>query len=230
MLHCSMKASQWVKQVRSDRRAGIGYPGRMAPAQHPAIVVLAGGEGRRIGGGKPLRRLGGETLIGRALARARLWSDAVAIAVRESSGGYPAKVPLLVDDPEIDGPLAGIASALRHAAAIGRESVLTLPCDTPFLPGDLPERLEAAIGAAGAALAASGGALHPTCALWRSEAASSLDAYLAGGGRSIRGFAGCIGYGTAEWSAEPVDPFFNINAPADLELAEAWLGKRAIAS
>ena len=44
------------------------------------IVILAGGAGRRIGGGKPLRMLGGVTLLDRALAIARAWSDEVLVA------------------------------------------------------------------------------------------------------------------------------------------------------
>jgi molybdopterin-guanine dinucleotide biosynthesis protein A len=44
------------------------------------IVILAGGEGRRIGGGKPMRMLGGETLLDRALAIGRRWSDDVLVA------------------------------------------------------------------------------------------------------------------------------------------------------
>ncbi|MEA3012089.1 MAG: molybdenum cofactor guanylyltransferase [Sphingomonadales bacterium] len=171
------------------------------------IVILAGGEGRRIGGGKPMRRLAGETLIDRALRRARTWSDEVLVAARE--GGD------LEDDPEVEGPLGGVAAAL----ALGGD-VLTIPCDMPFLPDDLPARL--ASGKA-AALAASGGHLHPVCALWTAEAATGLPAYLATGRRSLKGFAEAVGYEAAEWPVEPYDPFFNINDEADLARAEALL-------
>ena len=189
----------------------------------PAIVLLAGGVGRRIGGGKPRRRLGGEALIEHVLAHARLWSDAVAVVVRPAAGEVAAEATILFDDPGIEGPLGGLATALRHAAAIGRQTVLTLPCDTPFLPGDLPKRLASALGEHGAALAASGDILHPTCALWRTEAEELLPRYLDSGRRSLRGFAEHVGHGIAEWPAEPIDPFFNINDAADLEQAEAWL-------
>ena len=47
------------------------------------MVILAGGEGSRIGGGKPLMRLAGERLIDRALRTARGWSDLIAVAVRD---------------------------------------------------------------------------------------------------------------------------------------------------
>ena len=87
------------------------------------IVILAGGEGRRIGGGKPARLLGGQSLIDRAIARAWSWSVPVLVAARE--GGD------IGDDPAVEGPLGGVAAAL----ALGGD-VLTIPCDMPFLPDD----------------------------------------------------------------------------------------------
>lgn len=174
------------------------------------IVILAGGEGRRIGGGKPQRRLGGETLLDRALRRARAWSDEVLVAAR--AGGD------IRDDPAIEGPLGGVAAAL----ALGGD-VLTIACDMPFLPADLPARLtsEAAV-----TVAASGGRLHPVCALWKAECRDALPAYLATGRRSLTGFAEAAGYAAVEWPAEPLDPFFNINDEADLTRAEALLRSR----
>jgi molybdopterin-guanine dinucleotide biosynthesis protein A len=171
------------------------------------IVILAGGEGRRIGGGKPQRLLGGETLLDRALRRARRWSDEVLVAARE--GGD------IQDDPAIEGPLGGVAAAL----ALGGD-VLTIPCDMPFLPDDLPEWL---FSNAVVTLAASGGRLHPVCALWRAEARDALPAYLATGQRSLTGFAEAAGYWAVDWQVEPFDLFFNINDEADLARAEEIL-------
>jgi molybdenum cofactor guanylyltransferase len=174
------------------------------------IVILAGGEGRRIGGGKPQRLLGGETLLDRALRRARCWSDDVLVAAR--AGGD------LADDPAIEGPLGGVAAAL----ALGGD-VLTIPCDMPFLPDDLPTRLASE---ALATVAASGGQLHPVCALWKAGARAALPAWLATGRRSLTGFAEAVGYRAVEWPTEPFDPFFNVNDEADLARAEALLRSR----
>ena len=174
------------------------------------IVILAGGEGRRIGGAKPLRMLGGRSLIDRALERARCWSDMVLVAARE--GGD------ICDDPAVEGPLGGVAAAL----ALGGD-VLTIPCDMPFLPDDLPARL---VGGMAATMAASGGHLHPVCSLWKAEAAAGLPAYLATGRRSLKGFAQAVGHEAVEWAVEPYDPFFNINDEADLARAEALLRSR----
>jgi molybdopterin-guanine dinucleotide biosynthesis protein A len=174
------------------------------------IVILAGGEGRRIGGGKPQRLLGGETLLDRALRRARSWSEEVLVAARE--GGE------INDDPAIEGPLGGVAAAL---AAGG--DMLTIACDMPFLPDDLAARLQSD---ATVTAAASGGHLHPVCALWKAKAREALPAYLATGRRSLIGFAEAAGYGAVEWPTEPFDPFFNINDEADLARAEALLRSR----
>jgi molybdopterin-guanine dinucleotide biosynthesis protein A len=167
------------------------------------ILILAGGQGRRIGGGKPGRRLGGVTLLDRALGLARSWSDDVSVASGES------------DAPGIAGPLGGVAAALVRGG-----DLLTIPCDMPFLPEDLPERLHSKETAT---IATSGGRLHPVCALWRARAIAGLADYVASGRRSLRGFAEAVGYETVAWDAEPVDPFFNVNDEADLARAEALL-------
>lgn len=179
----------------------------------PMILILAGGEGRRIGGEKPRRRLDGETLLDRAIAYARRYSDLVAISVR--AGGRSSDLPLIVDDPEIEGPLGGLAAGLRFAQREGREFLFTLPCDMPFLPDDMLARLEGALGHASAAVASSNGHLHPVCALWRSAAATELRPYLVSGRRSLKGFAETAGCVSVEWSDES-DPFFNINTERDL--------------
>jgi len=171
------------------------------------IVILAGGAGRRIDGGKPSRLLGGETLLDRALGIARRWSDEVLVADGNT------------DAPGIEGPLGGVAAAL----ALGGD-ILTIPCDMPFLPADLPERLN--VRGEAAVLAESGGRLHPICALWRARAADGLAAYAASGRRSLHGFAEAVGYASVSWGTDPIDPFFNINDEADLARAEALLADR----
>jgi molybdopterin-guanine dinucleotide biosynthesis protein A len=170
------------------------------------IVILAGGEGRRIGGGKSQRLLGGRSLLDRALEIASGWSDQILVADGST------------DAPGIEGPLGGLAGAL----ALG--DVLSIPCDMPFLPGDLPERLGQT--SESAALAQSGGRLHPVCALWRARALEGLAAYVASGRRSLRGFAEAVGYEAVQWDTDPIDPFFNINDADDLAQAEALLKSR----
>jgi molybdopterin-guanine dinucleotide biosynthesis protein A len=182
----------------------------------PAVLILAGGEGNRIGGGKPLQSLAGLTLLDRALESARRWSDAIGIAVRDAAQAGDVDVPVFIDPPGVEGPLGGLASAPR----LGRPTVLTIPCDMPFLPDDLPARLAAALPGHGAALAASGGHVHPVCGLWCADALARLPTYAASGRRSLIGFAESVGYAAVEW---PGDPFFNVNSQEELAAAEARL-------
>jgi molybdopterin-guanine dinucleotide biosynthesis protein A len=186
-----------------------------------AVVVLAGGEGKRIGGGKPLKTFRGERLIDRAVRLARSWSDSVAIAIRDRSQVGPVSAELILDE-DVPGPLGGLISGMKFASAEGRSFVLIIPADMPFLPAGLLDRLRQAIGDKGCALAESGGQLHPVCGLWQSNAVGPVLDYAASGRRSLKGLAAAIGFVAVEWPTEPVDPFFNINTSEDL--AEAARG------
>jgi molybdenum cofactor guanylyltransferase len=183
----------------------------------PLVVILAGGEGRRIGGAKPLRTLGGERLIDRAAGLAGLWSDDVRVALRTPGQLGRSKLPVLLDEPTIMGPLAGLFTALRACAEAGRGTLLTIPCDAPFLPHDLLDGLNCALGKNLVAVATSGSVSHPTCALWRCEALQQLPTYLQTGRRSLIGFAKALGFATAAWDEAY---FCNINCPEDLQKAE----------
>ena len=122
--------------------------------------------------------LGGETLLDRALGIARGWSDDV---LRSRDGRRR-------DAPGIEGPLR---RRRRPRSRLGGD-VLTIPCDMPFLPADLPERLGRRRTTSRGA-GESGGRLHPVCALWRA-ARSRAAAYTASGRRSLHGFAEAVGY------------------------------------
>lgn len=187
-------------------------------------VVLAGGEGRRMGGAKPLRRLAGVRLIDHALQIARGYAEASVVTVRDPAQvGSVDDAALILDAPDIPGPLGGLASALRLARAQGADRVLAIPCDAPRLPPDLYERLEMALDTdarALAAVASSGGRPHPVCALWSVEAAPRLRPFVASGRTSLKGFAAEIGYTLAEWSIAGGDPFTNANTPEDLATLE----------
>lgn len=183
-----------------------------------ASVVLAGGQGTRIGGRKALQPWAGATLIAHALAQARGYAPIVAVAVRSADQlEGVSQVELLVDDPTIPGPLAGLASALAFAGRVGATAVLTLPCDTPLLPADLAERLSSGLDERRpVAMAQSGGRWHPTCAVWRAGLASRIAPYLATGKSSLYGFAQFVGCRIIDWSDNAPDPFANANTLDDL--------------
>lgn len=190
------------------------------------VVILAGGQGRRIGGGKPERLLGGERLIDRAIAKARQWSDHVAVAPGKCFAETIVFVPQVTDQEGV-GPIAGLLAGVRHARSQGLADVLTIACDTPFLPPDLAVRLaDGRPDNCAAAIPQAGAQLHPSCGLWNSSIEDSVLAYIAEGRRSLIGLAERIGYEPVLWSVVDGDPFFNVNTPDDLARAEELLRSR----
>jgi len=185
-------------------------------------AILAGGAGQRIGGSKPGRRLAGVSLLTHALAAAQGWGTPRVLVLRDPAQVGDIHDPVILDDPDIPGPLGGLASALAWADLNDADRVLTIPCDMPFLPDDLLGRLDQALTAdAGVAVAASGGRLHPICALWRTTALPVLVQRAGEGQLSLNGLSEAAGRVLVDWSIDPRDPFLNINTPDDLDRAEA---------
>ncbi|MFO1184949.1 MAG: molybdenum cofactor guanylyltransferase MobA [Bauldia sp.] len=190
-------------------------------------VLLAGGEGRRLGGGdKGLRPLAGRPLIEHV--RRRLAPQVGAMVL--SANGDPRRfaafaLPVVADaGAGSQGPLAGLLAGLRwaRANAPGARFLASAACDTPFLPTDLVARLKAASGKQRVALAASRGTVHPVFGLWPVALADRLEGWLAGEeGRSVQAFARAVGYVEVAFADGPGgDPFFNVNTPEDLQAAE----------
>lgn len=188
------------------------------------VAVLAGGAGRRMGGDKPRRRLNGLRLLDHALNKAHALAGPVILVVRDPAQADGFAETIVLDAPDIDGPLAGLLAALVWAADAGFDQVLTLACDMPRVPGDLLSRLQSALTAeSDVAVAASGGRLHPVCALWRTTAVPVLRRRADEGRLSLQGLSEAVGRVIVDWPAEDDDAFVNINTIDDLALAEAAL-------
>jgi molybdopterin-guanine dinucleotide biosynthesis protein A len=191
-------------------------------------LVLAGGLARRMGGGDKARiRIGGRTILERVLARVKPQCTAVIL----NANGDPARfadtgLPVVPDTvPDFAGPLAGILAGLDWAAAHVAEvaDVVSVPGDCPFLPSDLVARLSAARRAAGLPLACarSGEWRHPVVGLWPVALRNDLRAALVEEGlHKIEAWTARHGVAIADWPATPIDPFFNVNTPADAAEAE----------
>jgi molybdopterin-guanine dinucleotide biosynthesis protein A len=125
-------------------------------------VILAGGEGRRLGGvDKGLQELRGRPMVQWVLERLAPQVDTVLISANRNLQRYAAfGCPVLPDRiPDFAGPLAGLHAALTQAAT---PLVATVPCDSPFLPADLVARLHAALMADQAELAVARAGTGPS--------------------------------------------------------------------
>ena len=191
----------------------------------PVGLVLAGGLARRMGGGdKALIRIGNETILERALARLKPQTNGIVL----NANGDPARfaafgLPVAADSvPDFAGPLAGILAGLDWAAANqpGSDYIVSVPGDCPFLPRDLVARLHAARIAENKPLACahSGDWRHPVVGLWPVALREDLrHAITVEDLRKIEVWTARHGVALADWPTEPVDPFFNVNTPEDVE-------------
>ena len=194
-------------------------------------LVLAGGLARRMGGGDKARlEIGGVTILDRVLAT--LSGQCTGIVI--NANGDPKRfadtgLEVIPDNvPGFAGPLAGILAGLDWLAAQdnGVAWMLSVPGDCPFLPDDLVERLHEARRKMGAgvplACARSGEWRHPVVGLWPLALRADLRKALVDEDlRKIEVWTARHGIAIADWPAEPVDPFFNVNTPEDAARAAA---------
>ena len=194
-----------------------------------AGVVLAGGRSTRMGFDKALAPLAGRPLVAHVAARLAPQVDALFLnANRDGTRFAELRCAIVADAaPNADGgPLAGVASALRHAQSLGAQWLATAPCDAPFLPLDLVARLAAAAGESGAPLAvvAIASGLEPMFALWSTALADEVATALAAGDGGPRGLMTRFGAAEARFDDVDAEAFANLNTPEEFAAAAARLG------
>lgn len=198
-------------------------------ANATVAVLLAGGQARRMGGGdKCLRPLAGRPILVRVIERigpqvSTMILNANGDPARFDAFGLPVVPDVLAG---FAGPLAGVLSGLDWAAAHrpAATHVLSVPTDAPFLPLDLVQRLSDAMRAEDAdmACAISDGRDHPVVGLWPVRLAGDLRrAMIEEEIRKVDAWTARYRLARADFTVDPVDPFFNANRPEDLRQAEA---------
>jgi molybdopterin molybdotransferase len=183
-------------------------------------LILAGGRGTRMGSvDKGLQPFRGATMVAAVMARLAPQVRRVAISANRNLDTYAALgVPVWPDSTgEFAGPLAGLEAGMRCCAA---PLLLTVPCDSPFLPLDLADRLLAGLQDNDIALAVTAdGQRHPVFCLVKTSLLPVLQAYLAGGGRKMDGWYGAAK--AAEVLFDDSTAFRNINTLDELRMHEA---------
>jgi molybdopterin-guanine dinucleotide biosynthesis protein A len=203
-----------------DRSSSTQHDDGTPRARAVTGVILAGGTGRRMGGvDKGLVALDGKPMVEHVLARLAPQVDAVLINANQNLDRYARLgVPVVPDAiPGFAGPLAGFSAGL---AAAMTEFVVTVPCDSPFLPHDLVARLMTDLVAhrADLAVARTFDRPHPVFALLRRRVSAHLASFLDGGGRKIDAWYATLAAVETAFDDE-ADAFRNINTGADLAAA-----------
>ncbi len=192
-------------------------------------LILAGGRGSRMGHvDKGLQPFRGSTMVAHVIARLAPQVAGIAINANQNREQYAAfGAPVWPDQRDgFAGPLAGLETGLSLCSS---EFLVTVPCDSPFLPDDLVTRLADALARDGADLALAetleaqpDGTLRvqaqPVFALVRRSALPTLSAYLAGGGRRMDGWYSDIRVVRVRF--DDASAFRNINTLHELQQYE----------
>jgi len=187
---------------------------------HLTGIILAGGLGRRMGGvDKGLQLLHGKPLVQWVIERLAPQVDEILVNANQNADDYARFGKRLVPDAigGSAGPLAGLHAGLWAASG---PLVVTVPCDSPYLPGDLVARLRTALEAQGAdvAVAKTGAQPHPVFSLVRGSVLPHLERFLSGGGRKFDAWYATLAVVEVSFDDE-ADAFCNINTLEELKNA-----------
>ena len=193
----------------------------MSAAAEPLGLVLCGGRSERMGRDKALLPWGGGDLLDHAIARLAAAVRDVAILCGPSARYAGRGLPLVPDLGVDEGPIAGLAAGLAHAA--GRP-VLLLAVDLPLVPVALLRALAEALPGHDAVVPVSPRGREPLCAAYGPACLAPIEARRAVGDRRMTAFWPDVR--VREWTGPEVarfgDPealFLNLNTDADLTRA-----------
>ena len=200
------------------------------PRDEITAVVLAGGKARRMGGeDKGLVEVAGRPMVAHTIDALRPQTAEVIVNANRNAGAYRTITGCRVIADTVGdfaGPLAGMASALEVSAT---RLLLTAPCDSPLVTGELGPRLHAAMIRDGAeiAVAHDGERMQPVFALLTRDLLPDLLAFLAAGERKIDTWYATRHAVTADFS-DILDTFLNVNTPQERDRLEQRLARRGM--
>ncbi len=198
-----------------------------------AGVILAGGRSRRMGGGfKALAPLGGKPLIRHVIDRLQPQVRSLVLSVEEHVLDFEVFGLPQVEDPSPGsrGPLGGLLSALANMEK-DCDWMLLIPCDAPFLPLELAERLlNCALDDDQAGCVIRYDAeVQPTFSLWHRRLLPRLEeAVLEAGMGGFKQFLRETPVAVLDWESSELSPFFNINDPDSLAEAARLLERAPV--
>ena len=196
--------------------------GSMGPMRVVAIV-LAAGEGRRMGGPKALLPAGDGTFLSRAchlFARPGIASVVAVLGAEaervRTAAGIPAEATVAVNQRWREGMLTSVWVGLDAAEALGAEAVLLHPVDNPFVaPATIDAVVVALVAGAEIAVPSHAGRRGHPAGFARSCWPALRAAPLAGGARTV------LAAQPGRVVHVPADPdcLVDVDTPGDLEAA-----------
>ena len=186
--------------------------------------VLTGGLARRFQSlgeiDKGLLELQGQPLVAHAIKKLQPYSSQpVLISANRNKNQYK-QYGVVVEDPDYladyQGPLAGILAMLETTQT---DWLMVLPVDSPFIPSEVITRLWQAHlqQPAQRAFFVQHERSYPLCLLVHRDCAEDLKVYLLSDQRRVQTWLANQKACAVDLRQMPVENFFNINEPADID-------------
>ena len=188
------------------------------------IVILAGGQSRRFGGGyKTLYTFNKMSILDRIIQNFKKLEVEIVLNANSNEDQFlKTGLHLIKDELEnFQGPLAGICSSMKWVLENRKniEWIFTSPSDTPFLNKNLVNKFLSTDynNKTKIVIAKSSNKTHPVIGFWHISLIKSLEEFLAKENRKIMHWVEGQNYEILNF--ENKNNFFNINTKADLEEA-----------
>jgi len=177
------------------------------------LLVLAGGEGRRMGRTKAWLEVGETTLLGWVIDRlAPVFSEVIVSFAEPEQVRELMPYRIVFDRKPSAGPLAGLEAGLGAAK---NDVTFAVACDMPYVTREVAEMAVAASAGCDAAIPRIDGRPEPTCAAYRRSALARITAALDAGQYKASDLAEQL---EVTW-LEGLEPhlFRSLNGPDDYE-------------
>ena len=194
-------------------------------------VILAGGKSRRMGANKALMQLGEDSLIGHIIRRMRLVTDELLLITNSPTEYAHLDLPMHADVIPNTGALGGIYTGLTSASY---DAVICVACDSPFLEPKLLTYLVSVLGEYDAVMPYTSNhndtqiILQTLCGVYSKRCLPIIASMLQASElrvHALQEWARVQSVSPEVW--QKLDPegmsFFNINTPADFDLANSYM-------
>ena len=189
---------------------------------HITAVILAGGQGRRMGGkDKGLVKFADKPLIQSVIDKILPQVEQVIINANRNTRDYKALGYPVISDAmnNFQGPLAGFMAAMEFVTS---KYIVFVPCDGPMLSDELVNRLASQLLADNAdiAVAHDGQRMQPVYVLISTHLKDSLEQYLLSNQRKIDRWYANHKVTVVDFSDTP-DTFININTQQERDALQS---------
>lgn len=179
---------------------------------------------------KPLLDVGGRVILESILHTASNQVGSLIINVNCNPESYTRfNLPIIKDDSDFKGPLAGILSAFNYAEKNLPEitTIACFPGDVPWFPDDIVESMLKAMSETGSEVAwlRTNGQVQPLFSVWSVKLRMALEGALQGGIYSPMQFILSRRHVLVDYPRLSPGLFCNINTPEDLQMARNMAGK-----